>query len=656
MNSNPLDTPWRASYEAISGFAWAGTGMALAASGFATGSFAATSGLMGLCCLTAGAYRFAQTIQLFERKLALMPEAAGFITPEGIVRLHKESPDHVWLGKGFDWEQDHTQLAFTLRKLRIPEIRPPAWYCRLRGYNPTREQIGAPWIHGLEPTEDHVRVPIDHLEGHTLIVGTTGAGKTRAFETLITQAVLRKECVIVIDPKGDRDLRVAVQRACMLANRPEAFLNFHPAFPEYSVRLDPCRNYNRASEIASRIAALVNSDGDNSSFVAFGWRVINAYVQGMDFIGERPTLASIRRNMDAGPDILLFACLRKFLDDNHPGWHARLHPYRAAVAKAKRPSATTSDDLLCMVALYKAEIMADKGSQVVDGLVSMFEHSREHAGKMLATLGPVIEMLTSGTLGQLLSPDLTDFADPRPVVDSAKIINEGLVLYLGTDGLADGTVSGALGSIILADLCSVAGDRYNYGTNNTRINLFIDEASDVVNDPCISLLNKGRGAGFVLTIATQTFPDFIARVGDEAKARKILGNLNNLIALRTKDAVTQEYITETMGSASVMTTMHTHGTTAISGNRDPTNYNTNYGERLVETPDAELFSPDLLTKLPNLHYIASVSGGRVVKGRFPFLRSNLNPRLEDMAWVKPPDAQAMSPIPTTGLPSPLASQ
>ena len=41
---------------------------------------------------------------------------------------------------------------------------------------------------------------------HLLVVGTTGSGKSRLFDLLVTQAVLRGEAVVIIDPKGDQDL------------------------------------------------------------------------------------------------------------------------------------------------------------------------------------------------------------------------------------------------------------------------------------------------------------------------------------------------------------------------------------------------------------------------------------------------------------------
>ena len=43
-----------------------------------------------------------------------------------------------------------------------------------------------------------------------------------------------------------------------------------------------------------------------------------------------------------------------------------------------------------------------------------------------------------------------------------------------------------------------------------------------------------------------------------------------------------------------------------------------HGERLMEE-ESSLFPAALLGELPNLHYIAKLSGGRIVKGRLPIL-------------------------------------
>jgi conjugal transfer pilus assembly protein TraD len=148
----------------------------------------------------------------------------------------------------------------------------------------------------------------------------------------------------------------------------------------------------------------------------------------------------------------------------------------------------------------------------------------------------------------------------------AECIDRAQVVYLGLDSLSDTMVGSAIGSILVADLAAVAGDRYNYGVSLKPVNVFIDEAAEVVNDPFIQLLNKGRGAGLRLTVATQTFADFAARTGSEAKARQVLGNINSLIALRVLDAETQQYVTDSLPKTRLRSVMLTQGSTTSSHN------------------------------------------------------------------------------------------
>jgi len=169
----------------------------------------------------------------------------------------------------------------------------------------------------------------------------------------------------------------------------------------------------------------------------------------------------------------------------------------------------------------------------------------------------------------------------------------------------------------LADLASVAGARYNYGVDNRRVNIFVDEAAECLNDKLIQILNKGRGSNLNVYLATQTLSDFKAKMGDEAKAMQFLGNLNNLIALRTIDNDTQEYITTNLYKTRVQYLMRTQGSNTESGSAMM--HGGNVGERLMEE-EAELFPPQLLGMLPNLEYVAKLAGGKVVKGRIPILK------------------------------------
>jgi conjugal transfer pilus assembly protein TraD len=459
--------------------------------------------------------------------------------------------------------------------------------------------MGADWIHGLGDREREVRLPLVHTEGHLLVVGTTGAGKTRLFDLLVTQAALRGEAVVIIDPKGDQDLRMTAERACALAGDPGRFVHFHPAFPRDSARIDPLHSFNRATEVASRVAALIPSETGNDPFKAFGQMAMSNVVQGLLAVGERPSLVTLRRYLEGGAESLVERVLVGYLGAHVSDWEGEARPFL-------RQARDTASRAAGLVRYYRELVRARHPSTVVDGVANLFEHERVHFSKMIASLMPILNMLTSADLGPLLSPDAADTRDPRRLTSMAECIDRAQVAYLGLDSLSDTMVGSAIGSILVADLAAVAGDRYNYGVGLKPVNVFIDEAAEVVNDPFIQLLNKGRGAGLRLTVATQTFADFAARTGSEAKARQVLGNINSLIALRVLDAETQQYITDSLPKARLRSLMLTQGSTTSSHN--PLLYTGNVGERLGEE-EGDLFPAALLGQLPNLHYLARLAGG-----------------------------------------------
>lgn len=611
--------PWRPNYERISALGWAAGTVASAAiwahATLPTAPFALMTSLGAvMCTLRAGqalrqSHRFAQlrnTQALTITRAKLQRILARRLEPLRPGRGLARHRDIVWLGRGFNWRAEHAQLAH--------EVRQAGLESNLKSVRDENDpyKVGAHWIHGLA-REKPVEAPLGILSGQTLIVGTTGAGKTRAFETLITQAVLRGEPVIVLDPKGDKDLCETMRRAYEHVGQAGKFVYFHPAHPETSARIDPLHNWNRPTELASRIAAIIASEGSMDPFVAFSWKALNDVVQGLLAIDSRPNLVSLRQYIEGGVETLVAEALRRFLDEHDEGWAEGI---RSRLGKVRQRGGETS----VIVAYYKERTHGSRPaitpSQALNGLVGSYEHNREHFQKMIATLVPTMSMLTSGDLTGLLSP-APDPDDPRPITNMTKIINAGQGAYVGLDSLADSTVASAIGSILMADLTAVAADRYNYGVSDVGINVYLDEAAEVINQPTIMLLNKGRGGKFCLTIATQTFADFAARLGNEAKARQVLGNTNNLIALRTIDAETQKYVEEQLDEVALITLSRDYRTAA--GVDEPTAFDGAYSES-IKSETGALFAASMLGKLPNMHYLARLTGGRIVKGRFPILQ------------------------------------
>ena len=119
-----------------------------------------------------------------------------------------------------------------------------------------------------------------------------------------------------------------------------------------------------------------------------------------------------------------------------------------------------------------------------------------------------------------------------------------------------------------------------------------------------------------LFVATQTISDFTARLGNKDKAMQVLGNINNIYCLRVTDSETQKYVSENLPMTRLKYVMRTQGQNTQSD--EPIMHGGNQGERLMEE-EAELFPSQLLGMLPNLEYVAKISGGTVVKGRVPIL-------------------------------------
>lgn len=607
MHYDPLEYEviWRDNYELKAMYGWLG---AMATAGAMSQIASMPPGpfyWMAGICTTMACSRIPKAFKLKKMQQSLLGRELSFISFDALKKQTESRKEDIWLGYGFDWENRHAQRVFEIQKRDVSEI--------MNGVNKKRKgeaAIGMTFIHGVETKEVALYQPIKHSEGHTLIVGTTGSGKTRAFDLLISQAILRNEAVIIIDPKGDKEMRDNARRACEAMGQPERFLQVHPAFPEDSHRIDPLYNFSRVTEIASRLASIISSDGFSDPFQSFGWQSLNNLANGLYIIDQRPTLKALRSYLEGGVDGLLALAIESYAKKTVNDWEAKAKPFLDKAKPGMRSRA------VALTHFYRSKLQEEHPSQELEGLIAMFQHDTAHFGKMVATLLPIMNMLTSAPLDTLLSPDPSDANDKRPITDMKQIINQSKVAYIGLDSLTDGIVASALGSILLADLAAVAGDRYNFGVDNRPVNLFVDEAEQIINDPTIQLLNKGRGALFRMNIATQTIPDFIVRLGSKEKAMQVLGNINNIICLRVLDNETQLYITESLPKTRLKYVMRTQGQNTDSN--QPIMHGGNTGERLMEE-EADLFPAPLLGMLPNLEYIAKISGGRIMKGRLPIL-------------------------------------
>ena len=592
-----FETFRRKNYEAWATFSWlvivAYSLMAMAITGLPPFPFLVAAGTAAVMTLVRGipAIRF-----YFERKRLVSPSGPDYMTLKELEERNDQ--ENIYFGKGFTWSQPHTQKVFDILKGSIEEVAPR-----------TTDQMGAYWVHGIGAGADRdILFPIQHSEGHTFIVGTTGSGKTTLFRLLIAQAILRNETVLIFDPKGDEGMRRIAEGCCRHIGRPDRFVYFHPAFPQESASIDAMHNFNRASELASRLAALIPSETGSDPFKAFSQKALDNITQALLTMDSKPSLVSLRRYLEGGAANLVIKALGAHLDRVSPEWRDRINLNKNTDSVAAE-----------MIRYYRERVQEKHPALALEGMMSLYEHDRTHFNKMVASLLPVMNMLTTGEMAGLLSP----LPGSKETTSLLEIIQKNQVAYIALDSLPDAMTGAAIGSLLLSDLASVAGNRYNYGVGSRKINIFVDEAAEVVNDPFIQLLNKGRGAGIRLFVATQTFSDFVARMGSRDKAQQILGNMNNLISLRVLDGDTQKFVTGNLPKTYIKYIMQVQGSSTNS--EDPAIFSGSVSERLMEE-EVDLVPPQILGMLPNFHYFAKLSGGRIVKGWLPILMEGENGR------------------------------
>lgn len=550
--------------------------------------------------------------QQFKRKT--LTRSQPFMTHKVVIEKFKDcvQANVVWMGEGFFWEQSHRQCVNDILKsdwqqAYAKSVRHEDRRKRLKKINNHSSKLteqtrhkGLRWIHATGDEED-IHLPLAHFQGHTLALGGSGAGKSRFLDILIVQAIARGETVIMIDPKGDHGLNENMQWACNAFGRKADFMSFHLSRPETSIRLNPLANFISEEDLASRITSVLpNKGGASEAFNAMGHANLAAICKGMRMLGEKPTIKSL---------------LHYYL--NNPAFGEK-----ALSAYIKQTlGQEAAEPLLSRLSYDKLEgltqIIEANGLQTpeTDAVVNFATQTPDFIKERTSVTIGLLERLAAGSLGDLLSPEnLPD--DFRPVTDFNQLIRQKKVVYIGLAAMKDPMVASSVGAMLLSDLTAVAGSRYDFEKNPSPIFLVVDEASEVMCESFIQLLNKGRGAGFVITIATQTISDFTSRMGKLADTSKVLANVNTLVALRCNDEETRTFFSRHLPSTKVAVKTQTLGVSTTAENIMA--QSGNIGERLQEQ-DTELVPPALLGGLPDLEYFAIVSGGYLIKGRVPIL-------------------------------------
>lgn len=579
------------------------------------------------------------------------------------------SRHRLFIGRGFRWDERHThRLAQTGRPEFRAYVEPTPlfrlarrWQAKwefatfpfsalARGlawdnvFNPVRPLPpvgGLPRLHGVEPDEVDVSLPLGERVGHTLVLGTTRVGKTRLAELFITQDIRRKdangefETVIVIDPKGDADLLKRMAIEVQRAGREDAFYVFHLGWPDISARYNAVGRFGRVSEVATRIASQLSGEGNSAAFREFAWRFVNIIARALVELGQRPDYLLIQRHV-INIDALFVEYAQHYFAKHAPkAWEAIVQ-IEGKLNDKNIPRNMIGRELR-VVAIEQYLSMSREFDPVLEGLRSAVRYDRTYFDKIVASLLPLLEKLTTGKIAQLLAPNYSDLDDARPIFEWMQVIRKRAVVYVGLDALSDAEVAAAVGNSMFSDLVSVAGHLYKHGINDglpgggsrkATINLHADEFNELMGDEFIPLINKGGGAGIQCTAYTQTLSDIEARIGNRAKAGQVIGNFNNLIMLRVRETATAELLTKQLPKVEVYTAARISSATDSSDPHGKAAFTSNASERVTAT-SVPMIEPAHVVALPKGQAFALIEGGQFYKIRMPLPKPEPDEKLPD---------------------------
>ncbi|MDX1252274.1 MAG: type IV conjugative transfer system coupling protein TraD [Gammaproteobacteria bacterium] len=625
------------------------------------------------------AYRFQQvrSLRRYQRNLRRLPTYS--LTADRIPFSYSA----LFLGRGFRWEAIHTQRLHDAILHAKDYLEPGALYRwarrkerhweHVRGlqrlarllaknawWNPLRPLPmlgGTPALHGVGMDEEHdVWMDLRERVGHMLVLGTTRVGKTRLAEILIAQDIRRGAVVIVFDPKGDADLLRRMYAEAKRAGRLDQFSIFHLGFPELSSRYNPIGSFTRITEVASRLTNPLPDAGNSAAFKQFAWRFGNGVARAVVALGRRPDLPTMQRYV-TNIEPLFVEYTEHWLNRTDPaGWRAEVQTLEGRVANDKDLRYAYKGRGYRAIALIQyMQAHTELYDAVADSLRGALTYDRQFFDKLVASLLPLLEKLTTGKIAGILAPDYGNTDDPRPILDWREVIRRRGIVYVGLDAMTDPVVAAAVGNAMFSDLTSVAGEIYKVGseeglpdigsTYNPKffdkligkiagkylggagastlvkieprvpLCLHADEFNELIGDEFIPMVNKAGGAGFEVTGYTQTISDIEARLGNRAQAGQVIGNFNTLVMLRVKEEATAKILTSQLREVRLSTLEEDSRANDSSDPGSPVDFTSSNADRLGVERVPTLSTADFV-ELPKGQAFALVEG-RLHKLRIP---------------------------------------
>lgn len=331
---------------------------------------------------------------------------------------------------------------------------------------------------------DHHDVYLNENERcmHLLVSGSTGSGKTTVLKSLFQDAVLKKQPILIIDPKGNNETIQELKTMLFQAGRNSSiFKTFSIMNPDTSARYNPL----------SRGTAMQIRD-----------RIMGSFVWSEPFYKNQASafLSDITDVLTALRVPLTIRRLRRVMSD---------------------PMA--QEELLALIAA-----VPDKGraKELIQRLKAALRISKDNLDGLLAQLRD---------LDNLEFGELFETTGLSPTIDLESIIRNGEIAYFQLNTMAYEEAAKTIGRLVLQDLKALASQIHGgqIELEPKFFPVFVDEFGSFAFEGFIDFLKMARDVKFANHLFFQSLADLDV-VSPEFKSQVQQNCLTKLI-LRTDD-------------------------------------------------------------------------------------------------------------------------
>ncbi|MCR6574318.1 DNA transfer in the process of conjugation and F pilus assembly protein [Campylobacter insulaenigrae] len=346
----------------------------------------------------------------------------------------------------------------------------------------------------------------DNCFNHSFVFGSTGVGKTRLIEGLIEQDIPKQNNIVIIDPKGDIGLFSKVVEIAKKHNRENDLLFLSPIYPDYSIKINPLKNYSMEEEIISHIVASVPAKEE--FFYNIALETTTVIVK---------SLLIIRRyNKDESA--------LNFDEVSSKASYNGLKDLRETLENIK-------DDT-------EEEREVEK---ILETLTRVIESPADYFSKVSSTLRTTLTQMTTGNVGKIMGNTFNNVFIDRLEKD------EGVILYVMTGSLLTRQVSSIISKVTLSMIQSCVGRIYSSGKKfKNPLKIYIDEAASSLYRGIEVIYAQARGAKVAMMGLTQSAADIVAEIGQDS-TNKLLELTNTKIIMRLNDTKSAKVISDLGG-------------------------------------------------------------------------------------------------------------